>query len=190
MNELSFDKPYLANKGNTAKKLQGTGVPYSEEELLLNAYLASEPGATDAIELATRKGAERLVKILNNRKEGAIDVPGYKVVGFVPFNPVTKYTEATILDLSTGVKFKCIKGAPQVIISICGEHADASKAVLTLAQRGLRALGVARTIDDKMENFEMIGMISLLDPPRPDSAQTIKECIKLGVGVSFVTFFA
>jgi H+-transporting ATPase len=53
--------------------------------------------------------------------------------------------------------------------------------------RGLRALGVARTIDPEMTQYEMIGMISLLDPPRHDSAETIRECMRLGVSVKMIT---
>lgn len=152
--------------------------------------MASEAGATDAIEIATRRGAEDFVPILKGRGKNSLDVPGFKVLAFVPFNPVTKYTEATIQNLSTGETFKCIKGAPQVIITKCGEHGEAAHSVLKFAQRGLRALGVARTIDEKKETYEMIGMISLLDPPRPDSAATIKECIRLGVNVRYIIKFA
>jgi H+-transporting ATPase len=187
LNELSFDKPYLAKKGNTSENFKGTGESYTDEELLLTAYLASEPGATDAIELATRRGAEEIVPQLKNRKEGTIDIPGYKTIAFIPFNPITKYTEATVQNLETGEIFKCIKGAPHVIIEKCGGHDEAEHAVLSFAQKGLRALGVAKLTGEKAASFEMVGMISLLDPPRPDSAATIKECIRLGVNVSFAS---
>ncbi|KAI7864411.1 plasma-membrane proton-efflux P-type ATPase [Spinellus fusiger] len=35
--------------------------------------------------------------------------------------------------------------------------------------------------------FKLVGMISLLDPPRPDSAETIAACQKLGVQVKMIT---
>jgi len=182
LNELTFDKPYLAKKGNSNPST-ATDTSYTEEELLLYAYLTSEPGATDAIELATRRGAEESVAILKERGNGSIEVPGYKVVAFVPFNPVSKYTEATVLDKKTNQKFRCVKGAPQVIISMCNNHAEATKKVNQFASQGLRSLGVAKTVDEEMKTFEMVGLISLLDPPRVDSAETIKECIKLGIQV-------
>jgi H+-transporting ATPase len=56
-----------------------------------------------------------------------------------------------------------------------------------LARRGLRALGVARTVDVELIQFELVGLISLLDPPREDSAATIKECEELGVNVKMIT---
>jgi H+-transporting ATPase len=187
LNELTFDVPYLSNIGNTTDNFVGSGVPYTEQELLLNAFFASEPGAHDAIESAVRAAAQERVDVLKNRSEQNHIIPGYKVNGFIPFNPTSKYTEATVTDESTGKKFRCIKGAPQVIVRMVGGHDEATRAVNDFARRGLRALGVARTIDDEMTQFEMIGMISLLDPPRPDSAHTIQECAKLGVSVKMIT---
>jgi len=58
MNQLSFDVPYLANRGNTTDNFEGSGVPYTEQDLLLNSFFASEPGAQDAIESAIRGAAQ------------------------------------------------------------------------------------------------------------------------------------
>ncbi|KAJ3078170.1 hypothetical protein HK102_004689 [Quaeritorhiza haematococci] len=188
LNQLTFDEPYLSNKGNTSTDFVGTGVPYTAEDLLLTAFFSSEPGAQDAIESAIRAAAEERVSILKNRPEGSgHKIPGYNVDNFIPFNPTSKYTEAKVRNLETGETFRCIKGAPQVIIRLCGGHQEAADAVISLAKRGLRALGVARTVDPEMTKFEMVGMISLLDPPRPDSAETIRECAKLGVSVKMIT---
>lgn len=154
---------------------------------MLAAYLASEPGAHDPIESATRKAAKERVHILKNQDSHDHAVPGYKVNGFIPFNPTSKYTEAKVTDLTTGEQFRTIKGAPQVIVQICGGHQEATDAVNDLAGRGLRALGVARTIDPEMTQFELIGMISLLDPPRPDSGETIARCENFGVNVKMIT---
>ena len=51
------------------------------------------------------------------------------------------------------------------------------------ASRGLRALGVAQS-HDQGATWELVGLISLLDPPRADSAETIKHAQALGVEVS------
>ncbi|KAJ3080554.1 hypothetical protein HK100_010116, partial [Physocladia obscura] len=187
MNQLSFDVPYLSNRGNTTDNFVGTGIPYTEEDLLLNSFFASEPGAQDAIESAIRAAAQDRVAILKERTEQDHNIPGYKVNNFIPFNPTSKYTEATVTDHSTGKQFRTIKGAPQVIVRMVGGHDEATQAVNDFAKRGLRSLGVARTVDDAMTTFEMVGMISLLDPPRPDSAHTIAECNKLGVAVKMIT---
>ncbi|ORZ38231.1 hypothetical protein BCR44DRAFT_47418 [Catenaria anguillulae PL171] len=173
LNELSFDDPFLCE-------------PYTENDILLLSYFASEPGARDAIEMAVRGAGEERVPILQNRPAGQEHIiPGYKILKFLPFNPNDKYTKAKVQNEETGEIFECIKGAPQVVIRLCGGHAAAERQVIDFAQRGLRALGVARTKADG--SFELVGLISLLDPPRPDSGYTIQECAKLGVEVKMIT---
>ncbi|KAI8096835.1 plasma-membrane proton-efflux P-type ATPase [Halteromyces radiatus] len=174
LNELTFDEPWLNDN-------------YTADDILLYSYLAAEPGANDPIETAVRRAAETSVDILRDRPANQRDVPGYKVTQFQPFNPVTKMTQATIMDLETNQPFRVAKGAPQVITRLVGGNQEAVKAVNALARRGLRALGVAKTVPGDLERFELIGMISLLDPPRPDSADTIRDCNSLGVDVKMIT---
>ena len=50
------------------------------------------------------------------------------------------------------------------------------------ASKGLRSLGVAVSHDDGT-SWELAGLISLLDPPRSDSAETIKQAQAMGVQV-------
>ncbi|KAL1919362.1 uncharacterized protein VTP21DRAFT_2055 [Calcarisporiella thermophila] len=173
MNELTFDEPYLCPG-------------FTSDDILLYSYLAAEPGANDPIESAVRRAADEQLAILQDRKNKH-EVPGYKVTSFLPFNPVTKMTQATVTNLETNDVFKVAKGAPQVIIKLVGGNDDAVRAVNALARRGLRALGVARTVPGDVETYELVGMISLLDPPRPDSAQTIAECESMGVNVKMIT---
>ncbi|KAI9483317.1 MAG: plasma-membrane proton-efflux P-type ATPase [Benjaminiella poitrasii] len=174
LNELTFDEPWLSGD-------------YTADDILLYSYLAAEPGANDPIEFAVRRAAEGSLDVLKNRPPKTIDVPGYKVTAFQPFNPVTKMTEATIMDLATNQSFRVAKGAPQVITKLAGGDNDAVNAVNSLARRGLRALGVAKTVPGDLNKFELVGMISLLDPPRPDSAATIRDCNRLGVDVKMIT---
>ncbi|KAF9928453.1 hypothetical protein FBU30_002355 [Linnemannia zychae] len=173
LNELTFDEPYLTNG-------------YSENDILLLSYLAAEPGANDPIEAAVRHAAEEKLDILKSRTHKH-EVPGYKVTSFLPFNPTTKMTQATVMNLETQESFKVAKGAPQVIIRLVGGDDDAARAVNALAKRGLRALGVARTKHGSLEEYELVGMISLIDPPRPDSAETIRHCNDMGVDVKMIT---
>ncbi|KAG0302810.1 hypothetical protein BGZ98_007208 [Dissophora globulifera] len=173
LNELTFDEPYLANE-------------FTSDDILLYSYLAAEAGANDPIELAVRTAAEEQLEILKNRTHKH-DVPGFKVTSFLPFNPSTKLTQATITNLETQSSFKVAKGAPQVIIRLVGGDDDAVRAVNALAKRGLRALGVARTVDGNFDQWELVGMISLIDPPRPDSAETIRRCNNMGVSVKMIT---
>ncbi|KAJ1762941.1 hypothetical protein LPJ77_001464 [Coemansia sp. RSA 2523] len=172
LNKLTFDEPYLKPG-------------FTKEDLLLYSYLASEPGANDPIEMAVRTAAKRDVPLLADCTGHTI--PGFKVASFVPFNPATKLTQATVVDHHAGESFRVAKGAPQVIVKLVGGDDEATHAVNLLARRGLRALGVARTVPGTLDNWQLIGMISLLDPPRPDSAETIRRCEEMGVVVKMVT---
>lgn len=175
LNELTFDEPYLCPG-------------YTAEDILLYSYMAAEPATHDPIESAVRAAAKAQISILQNLpKEQEHDIPGFKVISFMPFNPTTKMTSSTVMNLETKEQFKVAKGAPQVIVSLVGGDDDAVRAVNALARRGLRALGVARTVDGDMERWQLIGMISLLDPPRPDSAETIRRCGEMGVSVKMIT---
>ena len=54
------------------------------------------------------------------------------------------------------------------------------------ASCGLRALAVANSSDGG-KTWALFGLISMLDPPREDSAETIKEAQSLGVEVKMIT---
>lgn len=188
LNELTFDKPYLANIGSVGDNMEGDDAgAYEVKDLLTMAYLATEPGAEDPVEKAVRFAAENSIAALKQRKKDDKAFPGYKVESFTPFNPHSKYTEATIRDLSTNETFRCVKGAPHVISKMCGHHKDGDQAVLDFSVKGLRALGVAMTVDPDMKFFNLIGMIALLDPPRVDSGVTVSACQDLGVKVKMIT---
>lgn len=181
LNELTFDEPYLAQ-------------PYTQNDILLYAYLSSEPATNDPIEFAIRTAAIKHHPQVTGEKH---EVVGYKVKSFKPFDPNEKMSRATILDNSTQSTFKVAKGAPQVIISLVKQHGGrgteiAERMVDEFAARGLRALGVARTkpkslVDDTVEEWELVGLFSLIDPPRHDSADTIKDCLDYGISIKMIT---
>lgn len=166
LNQLTFDEPYLNE-------------PYSRDDLLLYAYLSSERGTKDPIEMAIRTAAEdcHLIKKQNH-------ISNYQVVSFNPFNPHEKMSQATIKYQDTS--FRVAKGAPQVILELVGGDAVAEQSVEIFASRGLRALGVARTSDNG-GGWELVGLFSLIDPPRHDSALTIKDCAEYGISVKMIT---
>ncbi len=56
---------------------------------------------------------------------------------------------------------------------------------MDLGRRGIRALAVARTNDDG--KWQMLGILTFLDPPRPDTKDTIERAMKFGVDVKMIT---
>jgi H+-transporting ATPase len=147
-------------------------------ELVLAAALASNAdNADDPIDQAVLAGVE-----------GQASLGGYRRRRFVPFDPVGKRTEATV-EGEDGASFRVTKGAPQVIQQLCslaGAEAEAAlRTVDELASKGYRTLGVARSGDG--ETWRFLGLLSLYDPPREDSADTISRAIAHGIDVKMVT---
>jgi len=153
---------------------------FSDNDVLLNSALASREEDRDPIDDAIFDTIKTYSEI--NR---ALDV--LKVVKFKPFDPVSKKTEATIEW--DGNYFKVAKGAPQAVLSlIINKEPIAWKIneyVDSLAAKGYRALGVART--DPEGDWQFVGLFGLYDPPREDSADTIKTAQSMGVDIKMVT---
>ncbi|ORX56720.1 plasma-membrane proton-efflux P-type ATPase [Hesseltinella vesiculosa] len=166
LNRLTFDEPFLNDD-------------YTKEDLILYAYLASEMGTKDPIEVAVRSAGDGAHHLIEHNH-----VQGYSVVSFNPFNPVDKMSQATVDH--QGVSFRVAKGAPQVILQLVGGNPTAEQMVDSFANRGLRALGVARTLENN-GGWELVGMFSLIDPPRHDSMKTIRECADYGISVKMIT---
>jgi H+-transporting ATPase len=158
----------------------GEAEPWSgtdAQTLILMASLASRAADNDPIDLAVVAGL----------KDPSV-LKSYQQEKYVPFDPVDKRTEATIKDAS-GKVFRVTKGAPQVILGLAKlagtELEKAQKAVDGLASRGYRTIGVAAAQGDGPWAF--LGILPLLDPPRPDSKSTIAQAREYGVQVKMVT---
>ncbi|KAA0168528.1 hypothetical protein FNF31_00408 [Cafeteria roenbergensis] len=120
----------------------------------------------------------------------------FDVIKFTPFNPVIKRTEAA-MNAPNGAVLRVTKGAPQVILRMCiaagtadatlGETVDAK--IQEYADKGFRTLGVGVSYSslDEPPAWQFQGLLSLFDPPRDDTAETIKAAIDGGVEVKMVT---
>jgi len=113
----------------------------------------------------------------------------FDALDFMPFDPVVKRTEGTVLNRKTQQKFQVTKGAPHVLLKLTKNqkvidacHHD----VEALGKRGIRSLAVARKNLEKDE-WEMLGLLTFLDPPRPDTKETIHRAISYGVEVKMIT---
>lgn len=147
------------------------------QECILAGALASKEEDNDTIDL-TIIGALTDKNILNQ----------YKQTDFVPFDPVSKRT-AGVATGPDGLSVHYTKGAPQVIVEMSDLSDDdkkkAEKHVADFAAHGYRALGVASSADGKTWKF--LGIIPMFDPPRDDSAETIKQAKEHGLQVKMVT---
>jgi H+-transporting ATPase len=154
---------------------------FKEDDVLLFATLASREDDQDPID-------DAILARTKDKSEITHSYGNYKTVEFKSFDPVSKRTIATI-ESNNSDRFKVAKGAPQAILSLVEDTgslaAQVDELVNALAIKGYRPLGVAKT-DDK-ENWHYIGFLGLYDPPREDSAETIKTAQGMDVRVKMVT---
>jgi|WetSurMetagenome_2_1015567.scaffolds.fasta_scaffold01597_9 H+-transporting ATPase len=147
------------------------------EDVILAGALASKAEDKDPIDLA----------IIQALKDPA-SLSSYTQVAYVPFDPVTKRTEATIRG-GGGGDFKVSKGMPPVIFALAKlgpeDTAKALGVVSDYAQKGYRTLAAARTDDSGA--WKLLGILPMYDPPRPDSKETIARAQAYGVKVKMVT---
>ncbi|KAK4783522.1 hypothetical protein SAY86_007896 [Trapa natans] len=157
-----------------------------KEHVILLAARASRTENQDAIDAA-------IVGMLADPKEARA---GIREVHFFPFNPNDKRTALTYID-SYGNWHRASKGAPEQILNLCNAREDFKKKVHAIidkfAERGLRSLAVARQeVPEKSKEsaggpWQFVGLLSLFDPPRHDSADTIRKALNLGVNVKMIT---
>ena len=151
---------------------------HDEKELLLIGVLASKIENQDPIDLAIYNYLKKHYPDLNWSE--------YEQIQFTPFDPIRKRTEAVIKHRNE--TFVAIKGAPQVIIELANLPQENANSVYTLvdnfASKGYRTIAVAKRING---HVEIIGLIPLLDPPRPDSKAVIAELRDHGVRVKMIT---
>ena len=150
---------------------------FSADDVLRDAALATQKSSDDAIDVAVLSAAG-----------SRVDFAQVKQADFVPFDPVNKRTVATIID-AAGKTRHYAKGAPQAITALAKPDANLASryqaAVAELAGKGYRALGVGQSDDSR--TWSIVGLISLMDPPRPDAKATIDAAKALGVNVKMVT---
>ncbi|RYR13914.1 hypothetical protein Ahy_B04g070663 isoform L [Arachis hypogaea] len=176
LNKLSVDKNLI--------EVFTKGV--DKDHVILLAARASRTENQDAIDAA-------IVGMLADPKEARA---GIREVHFLPFNPVDKRTALTYID-ADGNWHRASKGAPEQIMNLCNLRDDAKKKVHAIidkfAERGLRSLAVSRQeVPEKSKDspgapWQFVGLLSLFDPPRHDSAETIRRALNLGVNVKMIT---
>ncbi|CAI0549425.1 unnamed protein product [Linum tenue] len=156
------------------------------DTVVLMAARASRTENQDAIDAA-------IVNMLADPKEARA---GVQELHFLPFNPTDKRTALTYLD-SNGKMHRVSKGAPEQILHLAHNKSEIERRVHAVidkfAERGLRSLAVAyqEVPECRKESpggpWQFIALLPLFDPPRHDSAETIRRALNLGVNVKMIT---
>ncbi|NLX17757.1 MAG: HAD-IC family P-type ATPase [Desulfobulbus sp.] len=96
-----------------------------------------------------------------------------------------------------------IKGAPEVVWKRCQQSADTEQhrliatAVSKMGARGMRVLAVASKpwtgAEERLSSesvaggFVFLGLIGMIDPPRPEAVEAVATCHRAGIAVKMIT---
>ena len=167
----------------TMNQLAVTGVipleQATESDVLFAGALASQEANQDPIDLAFLAAAKE-----RHIFDGA---PAVTPISFAPFDAQNRRTEAVVEQ--NGQRLRVMKGAVRTIAEACGllpPAIDALEArVSASALKGYRTLAVARGPESGV--LQLLGLVTLYDPLRPDAKQLIAELRDLGVAVKMLT---
>jgi len=163
------------NKISVAKIIPLNG--YNENEVLLYGALASQEANHDSIDAAFINAAKER-NLLNN---------SIMQKTFIPFDPKTRRTEAVVMKGNE--EFRVMKGSFAVLSQVCGlngrDQVDLETKINEFAKDGYRTLTVAKA--ETGNKSELVGLVALHDPLRPDSKKLINELRNLGVAVKMLT---
>ncbi|MBF0355588.1 MAG: HAD-IC family P-type ATPase [Alphaproteobacteria bacterium] len=116
----------------------------------------------------------------------------------IPFDSQTKRM-ATLHDANEGDSCAYIKGAPEGILALLGplqrteweavaqKQAAQGRRVLALAKKRIEGRPSQITPDMIASGIEFLGLIALIDPPRPEAIEAVAACKTAGVGVCMIT---
>lgn len=158
-----------------------------------DGHLIGDPTETALVAFATKCGY--LYKDLKNE---------WQRIDEKPFDSIRKLMST--VNASSDKTIAHIKGAPDILINKCTkilindkienltqEHLDKIfKANKDMAKQALRVLGVAvkyenYSTDLVEEDMVFVGLVGMIDPPRPEVINAVKVCIQAGMRPLMIT---
>jgi Ca2+-transporting ATPase len=188
---------------------QPVAAPEAAQELLLAAVLASDaqldftPGDGWRIRGDPTEGALLVAARKAGLEEKAALDQRFPRVGEVPFTSESK--RMTTLHRTSEGTVAYVKGAPEVVLPACSrvlaaggerelttEEREGLRGVVeTMARDALRVLAVARRPADRAGSAEqdltLLGLVGMIDPPRPEAKAALQRCVEAGVKVVMIT---
>ncbi|WP_374693404.1 cation-translocating P-type ATPase [Acidithiobacillus sp. AMEEHan] len=133
---------------------------------------------------------------------------GYRRLASIPFESAHKLM-AVLTERPDGQRRILLKGAPDRVLARCGSMLGADGSTLpidipfwerenqALASQGLRVLALARRdvdgtqesleLDGLGQDFTLLALVGIVDPPRPEAITAIADCRRAGIQVKMIT---
>jgi calcium-translocating P-type ATPase len=191
----------------TEGSVQLTGEGYAPSAEIQGAGVERAAAAALAARTASQGRAELhdgQWRAQGDPMEAALDVLARRLTGTeagaapsrrLPFDPVRRRESAIV-----GADLLC-KGAPETVLPVCGSvPGPVKEQVEVMASRGLRVIAVARRRLDGVPgtwlsspaseletDMELLGLVGLQDPPRPDVGEVIRTARQAGVKIAMIT---
>jgi len=73
------------------------------------------------------------------------------------------------------------------LLAQAGHLAAQGLRVLALARRGHARLPDTNALDEVESQFELLGLVALIDPPRPEAQAAVRQCISAGITPVMIT---
>ncbi len=130
-----------------------------------------------------------------NNKCGS-DISWAERVGEIPFDSDRKLM--TVVIKENGKFISITKGAPDVLLKRLSKNSNVSgvnEAIENMSKRALRVLALGIKVFDKMpeidaeleQNVDFLGLVGMIDPPRPEVLEAIKVAKHAGVRTIMIT---
>ncbi|MBO6757841.1 MAG: cation-transporting P-type ATPase [Roseibium sp.] len=133
----------------------------------------------------------------------------WRRLAVVPFDARHRFMAVLHEDPGSDAPLVSVKGAPERILAMCSHQvaADGEPEPLddlqwhrradNLANRGQRVLALAErrmpagtqelAPADVQENLTLVGLVGLMDPPRPEAVEAVARCRSAGIEVKMIT---
>ena len=113
----------------------------------------------------------------------------------IPFD--SRHRFMAVLTEGAAGRLIHVKGAPERVLRMCGglDYAHWHDRAEAMARQGLRVLALAerQTTNDRIDpaalegGLTFLGLVGLIDPPRPEAIAAVAECRAAGIRVKMIT---
>jgi len=155
---------------------------------LVDGKAVGEPTEAALVEAAAREGLDKARLEQDQPRQGEI-----------PFDSARKLMSTLHLRPGGGWRL-CVKGAPDVLLARCRLPEPQRRAALAendaMAGHALRVLAVAfRDFSEKPasltpdleQDLTFLGLLGMMDPPRPEAKAAVEECRRAGIRPVMIT---